>query len=305
MITGFHAVTIGGNTSGGRSSGGASASKTSASGSASGSGAPGGDSVACKTIGATRQCCGTGVQTCDGVVEFASWGPCLDKKGATLDCREKTGCGVGEFGPTCDGGVRDSGVPGSCQPGEFGVTCDAGTSLCTDKTINNEPEILAAYEPASGAAVEKDGQIKVWVNDEWAAFIAPGEQVDNATGAILTPGDRSLKSHDGYLYEPALYIGPDTADKGGTPHFPSAIKGWYNNAPPAAKPKKMAGVTLGTQGAPVDAAPAGTKLREQYTTEFVWNVSELGLAPGSYFAQFVIGDGDYDRAIGCVTIKIR
>jgi hypothetical protein len=113
-----------------------------------------------------------------------------------------------------------------------------------------------------------------------------------------------MKSHDGYHYEPALYIAPRTAKSGGTPHFPHWIKGWYNNAPPATKPKGK-NLMLGTQGAPVDMAPAGTSLREKYTTELIWEVSELGLAPGSYSAEFVIGDGDYDRAVGCVMIVVE
>ena len=263
-----------------------------------------GEGQGCSTNGQKRSCCGAkGTQVCSGTAEFKARGPCLDAKGAAASCDlpQQTGCGVGEFSQ-CDAGV-DSGVPHVCGEGEFGPSCTM-PALCTDKTINNEPEILAAYSPAQGQTVPATGQIKVWVNDEWAAFIAPGEQVDNTTGAILMSGDRSQKSHDGYLYEPALYIAPNTADKGGTPHFPSLIKGWYNNAPPATKPRRMAGVQLGTQGAPVDPAPSGTKLREQYTTEFVWEVKDLGLAPGRYFGQFVIGDGDYDRAIGCVTIEV-
>lgn len=263
-----------------------------------------GEGQGCSTSGQKRSCCGAkGTQVCSGTAEFKAWGPCLDAKGAAASCDlpQQTGCGIGEFS-RCDAGV-DSGVPHHCGEGEFGPDCTK-QPLCTDKTINNEPEILAAYSPAAGETVSATGQIRVWVNDEWAAFIAPGEQVDNTTGAIVMAGDRSSKSHDGYLYEPALYIGPETADKGGTPHFPSLIKGWYNNAPPATKPKKMAGVVLGAQSVAVDPAPAGTKLREQYTTEFVWEVRELGLAPGRYLAQFVIGDGDYDRAVGCVTIEI-
>jgi hypothetical protein len=55
----------------------------------------------------------------------------------------------------------------------------------------------------------------------------------------------------------------------------------------------------------MDPAPAGTKLSERYTTEDIWDVSALGLKPGTYSAEFVIHDGDRDRAIGCVTITIN
>jgi hypothetical protein len=155
--------------------------------------------------------------------------------------------------------------------------------------------------------VSQGGQNQVWVNDEWPELIAPNEEIDATTGAVLTPGDREAKAPDGYLWEPALYIAPLTAESGGPPHFPQYIKGWYNNVPPAngVKPKggKMA-QALGSSGASVDAAPAGVSLREKYTTELVWNVDALGLGPGTYSGEFVIGDGDLDRAVGCVTIVI-
>jgi hypothetical protein len=258
---------------------------------------------ACSPAGTTRSCCGAGTQTCAGPVEFAVWGPCLDAKGAALSCSVTGGCGPGEFGPACDAGV-DSGT--KCGPGEFGPGCDGGTppppALCKDDKINNEPEILAAYEPASGQSVPRDGQIKVWVNDERAAIIAPNEQIDPNTGLITSPGDRAAKAPDGYLWEPALYIAPQTAENGGTPHFPQSIKGWYNNNPPAGGARPPAGAGVQVPG--MDPPPTGTRLPEKYTTEDIWDVSALGLAPGTYIGEFVIHDGDRDRAVGCVTIVI-
>jgi hypothetical protein len=179
-------------------------------------------------------------------------------------------------------------------------------ALCKDATVNNEPEILAAYLPATGQTVARNGQIKVWVNDEWPPFIAQGEVVDPKTGAVLTPGDRAGKAPDGYLFEPALYIAPETAESGGTPHFPQWIKGQYNNNPAAGKPKggKMGTAPVFAQGAPMDPVPSGTPMREKYADEYVWDVCALGLAPGTYTAEFVIIDGDQDRAVGCVTIVI-
>jgi hypothetical protein len=222
-----------------------------------------------------------------------------------LVCTEP--CGNNEFG-TCDAGVFDSGS--GCAPGEFGPRCDGSVpppppppSLCSDRTINNEPEILAGYSPASGQAVARDGQIKVWITDEAAAIIAPGEVIDPTTGLIVTPGDRSARAPDNYLWEPALYIAPQTAESGGTPHFPQAIKGWYNNNPPlgGGKPVKGAGV----QVPGIDPPPPGTQLSEKFNTEDIWDVSALGLAPGTYTAEFVIHDGDTDRAVGCITIVIE
>ena len=259
--------------------------------------------MACSTPGATRACCGNGVETCTGASEFAFWGPCLDAQGAVLTCPGS--CASNEFGGSCDAGVDsglDTGV--ACGAGEFGPNCDAGPPprLCTDSTVSNEPEILAAYSPASGQSVQVNGQIKVWINDERAPIIAPNEQIDPNTGEITMAGDRTAKAPDGYLWEPALYIAPQTAENGGTPHFPQAIKGWYNNTPPAGGGRPAAGAGVQVPG--MDTAPSGTKLPERYTGEDIWDVSALGLSPGTYIGEFVIHDGDRDRAVGCVTIVV-
>jgi hypothetical protein len=168
--------------------------------------------------------------------------------------------------------------------------------VCSDQTVNTEPGILVGYSPATGQTVGKTGQIKVWVCDENSPFIAPGEVVDNTTGAITTPGNRTALAADGLLYEPALFIAPQSPTNGGTPLFPQWIKGSYNNNPP----------TRGTftGGAPMDPPPAGINLAAMYTGEFIWDVSKLGLGPGSYTAVFSVHDGDKDRAIGCVNIVI-
>jgi len=75
----------------------------------------------CAIAGTTRQCCGTGVQTCTGV-EFPIWGPCVDGLGAEVVC---TRCDTNEFGPGCDAGAApdagtpepDAGTPTECGPG--------------------------------------------------------------------------------------------------------------------------------------------------------------------------------------------
>ena len=134
------------------------------------------------------------------------------------------------------------------------------------------------------------------MNDEGAPFISPNEQLDPVTGAITVPGDRTARAPDGYLWEPALYIAPATAENGGTPHFPSMIKGWYNY------PGR--GKTAGFPGAPIDPVPGNPPLQEKYTSEDIWNVSDLGLRPGTYIAEFVVWDGDTDRAVGCITIIV-
>ena len=202
-------------------------------------------------------------------------------------------------GSTNDGSSSGGGSSGGTSGGSSGSSgsVDAGPPpvLCKAGGVNNEPKILVGYAPASGQTVGATGQIKVWVNDEGAPIIAPGEIVDPTTGAITSPGDRTAKAADGYLWEPALYIAPETAESGGTPHFPTAIKGSYNNTTIKGAGSLVAGM---------DPPPPGSVLADRYTGEDIWNVSSLGLGPGTYFAEFVIHDGDRDRGVGCVTIVI-
>jgi hypothetical protein len=216
------------------------------------------------------------------------------------------GNGAGGSGPwmchTDDVGTLTctrGGGGGSNGCGEFGCT-DGGLPpmpmLCQMGGVNNEPGILVGYQPAMNQSVGANGQIKVWVNDEGAPIIAPGEMVDPNTGAITMPGDRTARAADGYLWEPALYIAPMTAENGGTPHFPTAIKGSYN-------PTTIKGP--GVMVAGMDPPPAGSQLLSTYTGEDIWDVSSLGLPPGTYIAEFVIHDGDRDRGVGCVTITIQ
>lgn len=240
-----------------------------------------GDAQAPCVSGSTQSCCSGGAQTCSaaGEIGIPTWGPCLDSTGAVVTCSPNDQCVPGETSRVCDAGVDASSPP-----------------ICTDKTVSTEPKILVGYSPAMGQTVGMTGQIKVWVNDENAPFIAPGEQVDNTTGAVTTPGTRTATASDGLLDEPGLYIAPATPTNGGTPHFPQLIKGSYNNSPPTR--------STFNGGAAIDPVPAGATLSSKYTGEFVWDVSALGLGPGTFTAVFSVHDGDKDRAIGCVTIVI-
>ena len=277
-------------------------------GGANGSGGP----EACGVPGSTRSCCGSGTQTCGGTNEFHTWSPCLDASGKELTC-SGTGGGGNEDGGgagTGGGGNEDGGGPGTGGggnedgggPGAGGGgnedgggpgTGGGGTELpppsCGFGVLNDEPNILVAYAPADGQSVSGTGQIKVWVADEWPQMIAPGEQIDPTTGGVTKPGDRTAKAPDGYLFEPVLYI----ANMG---FFPAAIKGWYNNDPPNHGPG------IGTQVQGMDPPPAQTF--QEYVTEDIWNVAAFGLKPGTYSAEFVVHDGDRDRAIGCISIVV-
>jgi hypothetical protein len=290
----FAAVSCGGPGGSGHDDGGGAANGAGAGstgGLGSGSTSAGNDGAApeaCTPIGSTRTCCG-GTQACSGN-EFPVWGPCLDSMGVLAVCVIDAGhpaCGNISEGArmVCDAGVPPPPSPPPSPP-----------ALCNDPTVNTEPEILVGYEPAMGKTVGQTGQIKVWVNDEHAPFVAPGEMVDNTTGAVKAPGNRTAAANDGLLYEPAIYIAPQSPTNGGTPLFPQWIKGTYNNNPPNHK--------LFTVGAPIDPAPPGTSFTLTYSAEFIWDVSALGLAPGTYLAVFSIHDGDGDRAVVCITIVI-
>lgn len=255
--------------------------------SATGAGEP------CDMQGKTRQCCVGGTQTCSGLAEFPMWGPCVDASGMTV-----TSCS-------------------KCEPGEFGGTCDAGTPppppppppppLCDDPRTNNEPQILAAYAPAAGETVREDGQIKVWVTDELPAFLAENEQIHPMTGAVVTPGDRGGLNIDGYPNEPTLYVTPvpPTLGTGGA-FYPQWVKGDYNNQPSLGPDiAKLFDTSTVSKGPAVDPAPQGmATLPETYNSEFIWEVNAMHLTPGTYLAQFVIHDGDLDRAVGCNMITI-
>jgi hypothetical protein len=214
------------------------------------------------------------------------------------------GCGPARHGSSVDASPTSctgSDCAAHCG-GELGPCDDAAVDafvepmLCMPGGVNSEPEIIAGYAPASGASVGANGQIKVWVNDENAPIVAPHEQVDTTTGLITVPGDRTAKAPDNYLWEPAVYIAPQTAETGGTPHFPQAMKGDFNTNP--------FGIGFPTHVAGMDPAPPGSMLGEFWTAEFIWDVNALALTPGTYLAEFVIHDGDSDRGVGCVMIDI-
>ncbi len=165
------------------------------------------------------------------------------------------------------------------------------SSVCSKGGINTRPEILVYSTPKNGEAISIDGQIKVWANDTAPLLIAPGERITRNSGAIIAPGDRAAKAPDGYIWAPALYIFPQTVDAGGQPYFPSSIRGDYNNG--------TIRLAFG-----IERLPASIQLQNRYTAQYIWNVKDLGLQPGSYQLQFVIHDGGTGRAVKCISMRV-
>lgn len=258
------------------------------------------------TNGQTQMCVtaqGNGSQVCQN----NTWGPCM-----LPSCGPNVVAGQ----PCAQPGQEVMTPPNTCGCGDLGsptntLYCDNNLTwqcfpmpppmLCTQGQVNNEPEMIVGYEPQNGMTVSQNGQVKVWVNDECPAFISPNEVLDPGSGAITTPGDHNAKAPDGYLWEPALYIAPDTAENGGTPHFPDYIKGDYNN-----NPGSICGFLGGAGNIPgADPPPPNAMISEQFTSEYIWNVKSLGLGPGTYIGEFVVHDGDVDRGVGCITIIVK
>jgi hypothetical protein len=216
--------------------------------------------------------------------------------------------------PAC--GARSGLAADNAREGTNDEAGDGGPSpsppvVCTNPptlSAHSSPLYVDGYDPPLGHTVGRTGQIKVWLSDWTAPVIAKGEMIDNVTGVITTPGDRMATAADGLLYEPAVYIAPQSPIAGGTPHFPQSIKGSYNEDPPSVAGWSAAPVT---RGAPVDPIPpdiwidAGVHtFGGPYEAEFVWDVSALGLDPGTYQVIFSVHGGYNGRAIGCVSVAI-
>ncbi len=190
------------------------------------------------------------------------------------------------------------------------------TTGCSKSDFNTEDEILVGSDPAPGTSTSS--KIRVWVTDEAPNRIAPNEVVSPSTGEITTIGDRNAKDTDtdgegNYLWEPTIYVAPAigapptkpfcNAKMGScTPYFPNIIKGEYNSDPEKSSSK--------TKGPAIDAdwinfknGPGAGDLLE-HSSEYIWDVTTFGLAPGTYWAQFVIHDGDDNLGISCITIQI-
>lgn len=189
-------------------------------------------------------------------------------------------------------------------------------NACIGNPFNEEPDIFFASDPASGGTAVVGSQIRVWVDDGNGGSVAPGSVIDKNTGQIITPGDRTASDGKGsgyYLWEPALYLtpvsspdqpGPFSGDveNGGTPHFPIIVKG---EASLADTGNTTGFIKLPPIDPPVNVV-AGKKGHGGHIAQFTWDVSSLGLTPGSgyYRVQIVVHDGDGDLAISCTTIQV-
>jgi len=165
------------------------------------------------------------------------------------------------------------------------------TSLCRKGGANIHPEALIAYLPDQASAVSSTGQIKLWVSDTHPPAISPNEIITRSSGSVKTPGDRGARAPDNYLWEPQLYIFPQTVENNGQQYFPSLVQGNYNNGSDM--------VSYGSDVLPPSALPLS-----KYTVEFVWNVKDIGLTDGEYQIEFVAHDGNQKLGVRCMTLRV-
>ena len=166
------------------------------------------------------------------------------------------------------------------------------SSLCQKGGANKNPDLIIATSPSNGTGIQSDSQVKVWINDTAPIKIAPAELVTRGSGAISSAGDRTARAPDGYIWEPAVYIMPNTIDANGTPFFPTFIRGAYNN-----------GDTRVSYGA--DQVPNNVTFTDKgRSVELIWNVKDLNLGPGAYQLQFVAHDDNANMAVKCISMRV-
>lgn len=165
------------------------------------------------------------------------------------------------------------------------------TSLCKKGGANVHPEALIAYTPQQASAVSTDGQISLWVSDTQPPYVAPNERVSRSTGIVEIPGALTARAPDGYLWEPQLYIFPQTVEKGGKYYFPNFVRGSFTNGTPQ--------VSDNTDILPINSLP-----KSDQTVEFLWNVKNIGLTDGEYKIEFVAHDGHQRLGVRCISLRV-
>ena len=187
------------------------------------------------------------------------------------------------------------------------------SDLCNSSGGQNEFGSLVGFSPAPGGNVV-DGKLRIWVIDEKAPLLAPGQTLD--PNGVPQGGDLTQKRGI-FPLGPTLYIFPNTVESGGTPYVPNFVKGSVNNGhdlngPPIDSDYKQFqnGPDFIDNPAPIDLPKPGRNIyygkryETEHFAEFVWNISSLGLGPGTHQVQFAAYDGDGDRAAGCTSFTI-
>ncbi len=203
-------------------------------------------------------------------------------------------------------------VLGACDPGYL---------------ESGEPGILYAAKPGPNDIASATDTIKLWYSDEHALTLGVGAispMVNHPVDQIANPqvGDTTQRDPYGFPQFPALFIVDVTFDPkntvgdaqhGGIPIPPSIVYGTWKAANAADPPANGWNVGAGDPfpSQPTNIQHSGTtRIENEYGAEIEWNISSLNLAPGhSYKAQFVVHDGDSNRAggdigIGCTTVRM-
>lgn len=165
------------------------------------------------------------------------------------------------------------------------------TNLCAKGGANKAPEALIAYLPQQATAVSSQGEIALWVTDSMPPIISPNEKVIKSSGTVKTRGDIAARAPDGYIWEPQLYIFPQTIEKNGKAYYPDFVKGAYNN-----------GTYLVSSNS--DVMPPNSLPAKFYTVEYDWDVSKIGLTDNDYMVEFVVHDGHGNLGVKCISLRV-
>jgi len=164
-------------------------------------------------------------------------------------------------------------------------------NLCSKGGANTRPDIMIATSPSQSSGVSSDGQISLWVSDKLPPLIGPNAKVVKSSGAVKDQGDTTTPAPDGFFWPPQLYIFPATEENHGKAYYPAYIKGYYNNGIPL--------VSYNSDVLPPNALP-----KNDYTVEYVWNVSDIGLTDADYNIEFIAHDGTTGLGVKCLSIRV-
>ncbi len=191
-----------------------------------------------------------------------------------------------------------------------------------------ESSVAWALSPGPDENIGAGGKIKLWYTDELPLTLGKGNVSPyDPSNHIINPnvGDESARDINNFPYFPSLFITDVTsnpsdtsgdAENGGTPHKPDEIWGTWKAAGGygSSVPPNKQDLPSGADPFPAesnlkfkDGTIISVALGQNYGSEIIWQVDNLGLTSGhTYRVQFIVHDGDFEGDIGegCTTIKL-